>query len=416
VLIKMGLYGLLRMVLLLGRPAGWFGPLLMVLGLAGALGGISLALYQRDMKRALAYSSVENMGLIALGLGTGVWGWTSGRPLVAVLGMSGALLHAWNHTLMKGLMFLGAGSVLHGCGTKDLERLGGTMKRMPFTGTSLVVGAVAISGLPPLNGFVSEWLIYLGLMDGALSSRGAIGAIGLLSVGIVTLVGALAAFCFIRLVGIACLGEARSDESRGAHESRWPMTAPLGLLAGASVAVALAPRAVMSATANVLKEFLGADLGGAKFDIPLANVGWLNAVLWMGILLGIALWCGMMRRRPVTDGETWGCGYPKPSARMQYTSRSFAELVSERMLPKRLRARISVTPPEAIFPGPGSLSSECIDPLTRDVYEPFLARMGDRFARLRWLQQGMLHVYLLYILVATLLALGWTSIATWSGR
>ena len=143
----------------------------MVIGLAGGLVGISLALSQRDLKRALAYSSIENVGLITLGLGIGFWGATSGHPAMAALGSAGGLLHVWNHALMKGLMFLAAGSVLHATGTKDIERLGGILKRMPRTGAAMILGAVAIAGLPPLNGFVSEWLIYMGLLRGDWPTR-----------------------------------------------------------------------------------------------------------------------------------------------------------------------------------------------------------------------------------------------------
>jgi formate hydrogenlyase subunit 3/multisubunit Na+/H+ antiporter MnhD subunit len=172
VMIKTGLYGILRVTTFLGEPALWWGPALMVIGLTGGLFGISLALAQRDLKRALAYSSIENVGLIALGLGVGMWGQTSGHPAMAALGFAGGLLHVWNHALMKGLMFLAAGSVLHATGTKNIELLGGVLKRMPRTGAAMVLGGVAISGLPPLNGFVSEWLMYMGLMRGGLSHAG----------------------------------------------------------------------------------------------------------------------------------------------------------------------------------------------------------------------------------------------------
>ncbi|WP_394842308.1 oxidoreductase [Pendulispora brunnea] len=414
VMIKMGFYGLLRMVLVLGPPSAWWGPVLMIIGFLGALLGISLAFYQRDLKRVLAYSSVENMGLITLGMGTGLWGLTSGRPHVAVLGVSSALLHVWNHTLMKGLMFLGAGSILHGCHTKDLEQLGGLMKRMPKTSIAMVVGAMAMAGLPPLNGFVSEWLLYLGLIEGAVTSRGASGVAGLLSVGLVALVGGLAMICFVRLIGIALLGQPRSAHAQDAHESAASMTVPLLLLALTCIGVGLGPRIVVQAGASVVGQLLGGPsmLG----ETPLAGLGLANGALWLALLVGAALGWWVTRRRSIGADATWGCGYAAPSSRMQYTSRSFAELMGEHLLPKMLRARVSVETHAALFPESGKLASQCDDPLTRGVYEPFLARWGDRFARLRWLQQGHLHVYLVYILIATLLALAWISLLTWSGR
>ncbi len=406
VLIKMGLYGVLRTLLLLGPPAPFWGPLLMGVGLAGALLGISIALVQRDMKRVLAYSSIENMGLMALGIGTGLWGWASGRPLVAMLGFAGGLLHVYNHALLKGLLFLGAGSVLHGAGTKDLERLGGLMKRMPLTGALLLLGAVGLSALPPMNAFVSEWLVYLGLIQGALVGEGAGTALALLLVGVVSFVGALAVLCFVRLAGIALLGEARSELARHAHESPASMTMPMVLLAAMAVAVGLAPTFVVRACARVVAEWVGPDAAAAP---PVASVGILDVAVWASLGAGALAWAVLKRGRTVTSGPTWGCGYAGPLPRAQYTASSFAELVAGRLLPRLLRPRETLRPPAALFPAPGSLSSEYTDPLTRGVYEPFLARWGDRFVRLRWVQRGMLHVYLVYVLAAALLALGWSS-------
>jgi formate hydrogenlyase subunit 3/multisubunit Na+/H+ antiporter MnhD subunit len=416
VLVKMGLYGLLRMLLVVGRPAPWCGPLLVGVGLAGALFGVSVAIHQRDLKRVLAYSSVENMGLIVLGAGLGVWGSTSGKPHVAMLGMTGALLHVWNHTLMKGLMFLGSGSVLHGAGTKDMEHLGGLLKRMPRTGTAMVVGAIAIAGLPPLNGFVSEWLLYLGLIDGALATAGATSVAILMTAGILAFVGGLAVLCFVRLVGIVLLGEPRRDAARSAHESPAAMTTPLVVLALLCAAVALSPRLVGVAVGRPLAQLLGPEIAEAASDAPLSDIGVLNAVLSVILGAGAIAWRALGRRRPEAESATWACGYARPTPRMQYTARSFAELMSERLLPKRLRARVSVVAPTALFPQTGSLSSETSDPLTRDVYEPLVARWSDRIARLRWLQQGKLHVYLVYILVAVLGGLAWLSLRAWSGR
>ena len=229
VMIKMGLYGLLRVVSFIGPPAPWWGLSLGAFGLLTALVGISLALYQRDMKRVLAYSSIENIGLIGLAFGVGFFGSATGRSAVAVLGTSAGLLHIWNHALMKCLMFFAAGSVLHGTGTKDLEKLGGVAKRMPWTGVTMIVGAVAISALPPLNGFVSKWLLYLSLMKYGLTTGGGRGLTALLAVGVLALVGGLAGIAFVRLTGIALLGSPRSEAASRAHESSPWIVAPDGV-------------------------------------------------------------------------------------------------------------------------------------------------------------------------------------------
>lgn len=416
VLIKMGLYGILRVMTFLPL-ASWWGPTLIALGIAGALVGISLALYQRDLKRVLAYSSIENIGLILLGLGVGFWGASHGRPRLAALGLAGGLLHVWNHTLMKGLMFLSAGSVLHGAGSKDLERLGGLMKRMPTTGTLMVLGAIAIAGLPPLNGFVGEWLMYLGLAEGGIRGGGAVSITMLLAVGIVALVGGLAALCFVRVVGIVLLGQPRSDGAAHAHESSAWMTGPMLVLAVASLTVALMPNRVVALLtlvvtqlAPVATDALGSVVGSTR------AIGVAALAIWLALgaltLVLVALTRG---RERVRRDQTWGCGYPAPTVRMQYTGASFAELLAERLLPPPFRPRVACKAPDAIFPTAGELSTEATDPFTRDVYEPFLTRWADRFVRLRWLQQGILHVYILYIAVVLLVALAWMSLRTWWG-
>ena len=174
---------------------------------------------QHDLKRLLAYHSVENIGIIALGVGLGMLGQALGHPAVGWLGFSGALLHVLNHGIFKGLLFLGAGSVFHATGTRDIDSLGGLSRRMPWTSLAFVVGAVAICGLPPLNGFVSEWLIFLGALSGggALPLRWA--AASLAVVPVLALIGGMAAACFVKVFGVVFLGEARTDAVNRAHEA-----------------------------------------------------------------------------------------------------------------------------------------------------------------------------------------------------
>ncbi len=410
VLIKMGVYGILRTLLLLGRPAAWWsGPTLMILGLSGAVVGISLAMYQRDIKRVLAYSSVENVGIILLAFGVGFWGASSGRPIVAALGMTGGLLHLWNHTLMKGLLFLSAGSIVHGCGTKDLEQLGGVAKRMPRTATMMIAGAVAISALPPMNGFVSEWLVYLGLIQGAVDATNAPSVVALLAVGAVAFVGAVTVLCFVRLVGISLLGAPRSAVAGNAHESGAGMLGPMGLLAVACALAGLLAPVLAGAVAPVVTELSGLPRTNPPSLVVLSVI---NGVLWLVIATGLLI----ARKRAsarATSGPTWDCGYAAPTARMQYTARSFAEMVGERFLPRAAQPRISASSPVGLFPQRTSFSSTCDDPVTRSIYEPLFSRSGDRFVRFRWLQQGMLHAYLLYILVAVAGLLTWISLRSW---
>jgi len=418
VMIKMGLYGILRITTFLGPPAVWWGPTLMVIGLAGALVGISLALSQRDLKRALAYSSIENVGMITMGLGIGFWGATSGHPAMAALGFAGGLLHIWNHALMKGLMFLAAGSVLHATGTKDIERLGGILKRMPRTGAAMILGAVAIAGLPPLNGFVSEWLIYMGLLRGGLAHQGFSRMALLLTVGGVAITGGMALACFVRIVGVALLGNARSDAVGHAHEaSRW-MTAPMGLLAVACIAVAIFPRFVLTAAAGVVAQVIALPQPNflailASADSPLATLGVLNVVVWIALGFAAALLASLRRRGSEATDATWGCGYALPTPRMQYTGSSFAEFLVEEAFPRFLRGRNVLSAPRGLFPTDAAFASECPDPLSEHVYYPFFARWAERFSRLRWVQHGKIHIYIIYILTALVAAFTWVSLRAW---
>ncbi len=417
IMIKLGLYGILRVMMFLGPPAAWWGPFLVAIGFGGALLGIAFALFQRDMKRVLAYSSIENMGLIFLALGLGLWGLTRHHMGVAALGFAGAFLHVWNHSLMKGLMFLGAGSVLHGAGGRDMEQLGGLMKRMPRTGVALAVGAVAIAALPPLNGFVSEWLIYLALLRGGLGSSGVGSVVMLLGVGLLALIGAMALLCFVRLVGIVLLGEPRSEAAQHAHESaRW-MTVPLAILAVLCICAALFPGVLVRAFEGVINEVFGLAPGvldaALKESSALPVLGGVNAVIW-GLIGLVALLFRFARQRgPVTADSTWGCGYMAPSSRMQYTGHSFSEMMVARLFLKPFRPKTHVVLPGAVFPAEGKLSTSYPDVLSRVLYQPVFNWLAGRFSRLRWLQQGKIQVYMMYFVVVLLLAFAWQVIRQW---
>ena len=416
VLINMGLYGILRTATLLRAPPTWFGLVLVGIGLVSSLTGIVLASYQRDMKRALAYSSVENMGLITTGMGIAFWAASAGHPWVAALGVAAALLHTWNHTLMKGLLFLAAGSVLHGAHTKDLERLGGVLRHMPRTGSMMILGSVAIAGLPPLNGFVSEWLLYLALLQAALASAGSTSVFLLLAVGLVSLVGALAGFAFVRLVGTSLLGQERSESRDHPHESPVAMVLPMAVLAALCVGIGLFPGGVVAAASGVAGELLASPSALTDVRAPLETLARMNAAAWFFFGSGTIAGVFAMGRRRSLQGPTWGCGYAVPNARMQYTARAFSEMLTEGLVPRVLRNRVTAPQPSGLFPKPTALASDCRDPLTRGFYEPFVERWADRFTRLRWMQQGVLHVYLVYILVALLVGLAWSSVLSFRGQ
>jgi len=409
VLIKLGVYGLLRTLSFLA-PASWWGPTLAGLGALSALVGISLALYQRDLKRVLAYSSIENVGVILLGLGVGIWGASRGHPALAALGVFGGLFHVWNHALMKGLLFLGAGSIVHGTGTRDVERMGGLLQRMPRTGALVLAGAVAIAALPPLAGFASEWLIYRALLQGGVGLGAGEGLWMLFAVALLATAGVLAALCFVRLVGVVLLGQPRSDAAAHAHESGPGLIVPMAILAAGAVAMPMAAPAIVDLLAPVAAQIVR---GPAVRDVAVAAeipIAMLSATLWAAVGAAFALLTVLARGRRAD--ETWGCGYAAPTARMQYTGSSFSDTL-EQLLPGRLRPRIAVRREAEAFPPPGGLTSDRRDPFTRAAYEPLLDRLARRFARLHWVQHGMLHLYLVYILVTVIGALAAVTFRDW---
>jgi formate hydrogenlyase subunit 3/multisubunit Na+/H+ antiporter MnhD subunit len=418
VMIKIGLYGLLRTMMFLGAPAVWWGPVLMAVGFLGAVVGVSLALFQRDIKRALAYSSIENIGLILMAFGVGLWGLTSGHRLVALLGLGGGLLHLWNHSMMKGLMFLGAGGVLHGAGTRDMERLGGLLKRMPRTGALMIIGALALAAVPPLNGFVSEWMIYMALLNGGLEFSG-MGRIALpLLAGGVALVGGLALICFVRLTGIVWLGESRSEEARHAHEPSSRMLAPMGILAALCVLAAVFPRLLLSVFSRLVETMFA--LPGGEFmatldsaQSPLGMLGMMNAVVWAAIaLMALIFWIAVRRGR-VAVQPTWGCGYLAPTPRMQYTGQSFSEMMVSRIFWRPWRPKTRVVAPEGVFPSAARMTTAYPDTLSRLLYRPFFEWMADRLTRWHWMQQGKLHVYMVYFVVTLVAGFAWMAIRHW---
>jgi NADH:ubiquinone oxidoreductase subunit 5 (subunit L)/multisubunit Na+/H+ antiporter MnhA subunit len=371
-----------------------------------------LALYQRDLKRILAYSSVENVGIILLGLGLGIWSRAHGDGRLAAIAFGGGLLHIWNHAAMKGLLFLGAGSVVHATKTKDVERLGGLLRNMRWTGRAMIVGALSISALPPLNGFTGEWLLYRALSQVGREGLASSSLMAMAGAGALAAVGGLAALCFVRLVGIVLLGRPRDEAAARAHESPAAMTAPLLLLAAICIAGGLVAPALISLQAPLLQQ-----LGAASADDVAATAGLLspvvvlNAALLAAVVLAWALLASSVGRAQVA--ETWGCGYAAPAVRMQYTGHAFSELLAARALPRWIRARTRVRRPQGLFPTVASFASETSDPLMRAIYEPWFARWGDRFARFRILQQGNLHIYILYVVATAIASLAWVAARDW---
>jgi formate hydrogenlyase subunit 3/multisubunit Na+/H+ antiporter MnhD subunit len=401
VMIKTGIYGLIRLLACLGAPPAWWGWCLLAVGLVSAIMGVLLALSQNDLKRLLAYCSVENIGVIAVGLGVGYLGLSHGSTTVAVLGFAGALLHVLNHAIFKGLLFLGAGSVLHGAGTGDMNRLGGLYKRMPWTGTTFLIGAAAISGLPPLNGFVSEFLIYFGAFSAVVSAPSVVVVSGLAVITGLALTGGVAAACFAKAFGGVFLGEPRSDDAVRAHEANGLMRWPMVVLAACCVLIGflapLAVRAVLPAVGMLVPVTPGAlDAGIAP---ALAPLGWISAgcAAFTGLVVLLALlraW--LLSGRTVGASGTWDCGYAKPTARMQYTASSFAQPLMA-VFSGLLGTRGVSVRPKGLFPENASFASETPDLFRSRLYDPLVTRTLWLLAYFRGAQHGRVQMYVLYV-------------------
>jgi formate hydrogenlyase subunit 3/multisubunit Na+/H+ antiporter MnhD subunit len=411
VMIKTGIYGIVRALTFLGTPPEWWGWLLIGIGITSGVLGVLFALAQHDLKRLLAYHSVENIGIIALGLGAGVLGVALNEPGVAVLGFAGALLHVVNHAVFKGLLFLGAGAVIHGTGTGELDRQGGLMKRIPVTAVTFLVGAIAISGLPPLNGFVSEFLIFLGAFEEETLS-GASGAFPALAViGSLALIGGLAAACFTKAFGIVFLGEPRTDAARDARETGWLMRIPLIVLAACCLLIALFAHPIVQSLEPVLQTVTGksADVIKTHLDAalsPLSSVVTaVVAVLVLTIVLAIVR-RSLLAGRDVSESPTWDCGFARPTTRMQYTASSFAQPLTDFFAPF-LKTQKHITAPDGLFPKNASLETHTSDTAMERLYRPLFRFVGWSVSRLSWIQHGRVNLYVMYIAATLLILLIW---------
>ncbi len=318
VVIKTGIYGLLRIISLYHDIPTWWGWLILILGLVSGVMGVVFALAQEDLKRLLAYSSVENIGIILIGIGAGLLGVSYGLPGLAVLGLAGGLLHVINHGLFKSLLFFSGGAVIRATGTREMSALGGVLHAMPRSGFFFLGGAVAVCGLPPLNGFVSEWLIYLGLFRGGLAPTGIAGLLPLV-VGL-ALIGALALLTFTKVFGLCFLGEPR-PQHQDLVESPRSMLLAMAILLAACVLIGSVPQMVMPLLAGGVGQLAAAS--GSVDLSALAPVGFISLGAWLLILLVVLLLIGRVRGgATVPRVGTWGCGYALALPRARTVTRA----------------------------------------------------------------------------------------------
>ncbi len=418
VMIKTGIYGLVRIVVdVLGGGPDWWGVAVLAIGAASAILGVLYALMQHDIKRLLAFHSVENIGIILLGVGASLVLAAHGATTLAAVALAAALFHSLNHAAFKTLLFLGAGAVLHATRVRDLNRLGGLARLMPVTALTFGVGAAAISGLPPLNGFASEWLTFQGLLGtaGETAVPPLVRFAGALAIGALGLTAALAVACFVKATGIAFLGLPRSREAATAHEASRPVLAALVGLAAACVVLGLGAGVASGTLTDVARSILPAGLASpvpvaAVTSLPRTEGAATYAALAGGLLIVIAaagatflVGRGMRRAR---RAETWTCGI-EPAPQFQYTGTSFAKpirLFFRRILLPERRVEVEYHPGTRV-PVSIHYRGDVTLVLEDRVFRPAHA-LGVRAAQaVRRLQAGAIQLYLAYIVVAVLVLL-----------
>jgi len=393
VTIKVGVYGLVRFSGWLPAPAG-AGWVVAALGVASAVFGVAFALGQHDLKRLLAYHSIENIGIILIGLGFAILGAGRGGAPWGRLALAGALLHVWNHGLFKPLLFFGAGAVAKATGTREMSALGGLWRSMPWTAALFALGAAAICGLPPLNGFVSEWLVYLGLFD-ALNSHGSAALMAVPAVVLLAMTGALALACFVKVCGVVFLGAARTAASGRASECGALMRGSMIAVAGGCVAIGLAPVLFWPAVARAAGDW-NPTWSALEAPASLGAIGLSSLALALAAAAAVSLLWRRARSNGVRRAPTWDCGYAAPTARMQYTAGSFARTITE-WFAWILRPRRREEPPQGMFPARAARGEDTPETILELVVEPAgaaalrLAQFARRF------QHGRLQAYLLYI-------------------
>ena len=418
VMIKLGVYGLLRASLVWLAPAvPWWGATLLLVGAVSAVVGVLYAIVDRDLKRLLAFSSIENVGIVLVGLGAAVTFAATALPELALLALAAGLYHAVNHAAFKSLLFMAAGGVLHGAGTRDMEALGGLIKRQPWTAACFLVGAVAIAGLPPLNGFVSEWLTFQVLLQNVRMPQPAMNLAFALAIAGLALAAGLAVACFVKAFGITFLALPRSEAAAAAHEAPAPMRVAMLAAAAGCVALALGASWVVPALAVVAATLVPApspvtiaagltlEVSGefASLSVPAVALALAGAVLLPWALLSVA----RARPRP-RRYETWSCGRVLQTARMEYTATAFADpftRVFDFFYRPQTRLDIDRHPESRFFVRRIRYENPTRFIVDEWLYRPLGRVLRAAARRAAVVQSGSPNLYLAYVLVALLLLL-----------
>jgi hydrogenase-4 component B len=420
VMIKTAVYGMIRFVIfILGVDVSWWGVLILVLAVISCLVGVIYALMDQDIKKLLAYSSVENIGIILLGVGLSMFFLSVHMHYLAVFSLIAGLYHLVNHAIFKGLLFLCAGSVYKATGTRDMEKLGGLIKKMPQTAVCFLLGAMAVSAIPPLNGFVSEWLILQAFFLGAVRVIGGMKLFMVICAAILALTGGLAASCFVKAFGITFLARPRSRYAENAKEVSFSMKAGMFFLSFLAVVFSLAAGVIIKLLVKVAGAATGIDTGGMAFSLnrfivnPQAGSAIYLSVPLLVLVLFILGAAGFivyrfLRREKEKVYKTWDCGYYTLGARNEYTSTAFSKpfriAFGFFLLPYRKTQKIR----DSFYHVKAFTYETHTTPVFRKyIYAPVIALVFRSAKSLRRIQPGSIHLYLSYIFFTVLLLILW---------
>jgi len=409
VIIKIGIFGILRMLLVIKTDFVTVGYIILITSLISGLYGVMLAIIQHNLKKLLAYHSIENIGIIGIGIGIGSIGIGNGNQVLATLGFAGALLHTLNHALFKSLLFYAAGNVYQATHTMDIEKLGGLLKKMPQTAVLFLIAAIAISGIPPFNGFISEFIIYTGLYNWLLDATLLSLLAAIFSTAGLALIGGLAMLCFTKAFGVVFLGTERQKLPDSCREVPFLQLIPMYALAAVIILIGLFPMGFI----NLLSQPV--NLFTASFSTPV-NLVPVNAfkalqpislAAWIFILLVFSLFMFrkyILSHRKVETGPTWGCGYTAPTSKQQYTAGSFVRTYSKLFAPFLLIGKHEEEI-KGIFPSEGKYHTHPYDEVEKWLIDSPLKANKSFMGRFTFLNNGKLQIYILYGVIFVLAVL-----------
>jgi hydrogenase-4 component B len=420
IVIKAGIYGMARVFFdFYGALPAWAGMTVLVIGVVSALLGVLYALMEHDLKRLLAYHSIENIGIILMGFGSALLFRSFGHPPLAALALIAGLFHTLNHAVFKCLLFLGAGGVLHATHTRNMEEMGGLIRRMPSTALYFLIGAIAISGLPPLNGFVSEWFTYQALLAGFGATPTLTRLAFPVAGALLALTAALAAACFVKAFGITFLALPRSEEAERAREVPFSMRSGMAILALACVLLGLGATWLLPVFDPITSRALGVAAshnlvaGNGLLLTPGSLQGGSVSTAVIALLLvalgavPLLLWLVWGRKTSRVAGPTWDCGLPGLTADNEYTATAFSKplrmIFAVLFRPRReIETEFEVSP---YYPTAIRFEAEIQPTFEKLIYSPLREVVLSIAARMRHIQAGSIHLYLAYVFVTLILLL-----------